>query len=57
MPANRSDATLPVPLAGPARRPMLTGVRGGALAAAVMLAAALSGCAGSGSGSGIRLGI
>jgi putative serine protease PepD len=52
MPANRVDATLPVPLAGPARPPMLTGVRGGALAAAIMLAAALSGCAASGSGSG-----
>ena len=48
MPANRSDATVPVP-PGPARPPMLTGVRGGALAAAVVLAAALSGCAGSGS--------
>jgi putative serine protease PepD len=49
MPANRSDATVPVP-PGPARPPMLTGVRGGALAA-VVVAAALSGCAGSGSGS------
>jgi putative serine protease PepD len=51
MPANRSHATVPVP-PGPARPPMLTGVRGAALAAAVILAAALSGCAGSGSGSG-----
>jgi putative serine protease PepD len=51
MPANRSDATLSVPLAGPARRPMLTGVRGGAVAAAVVLAAALAGCGASGSGS------
>jgi putative serine protease PepD len=51
MPANRSDATLSVPLAGPARRPMLTGVRGGAAAAAVVLAAALAGCGASGSGS------
>jgi putative serine protease PepD len=47
----RGDATVPVPLAGPARRPMLTGV-GGALAVAIVLAAALSGCGGSGSGSG-----
>ena len=52
MPANRSDATVPVPPAGPARPPMLTGARGSALAAAVVLAAALSGCAGSGAGSG-----
>jgi putative serine protease PepD len=51
MPANRSDATLSVPLAGPARRQMLTGVRGGAVAAAVVLAAALAGCGASGSGS------
>jgi putative serine protease PepD len=52
MPPNRSDAAVPVPMPDPARRPMLTGVRGGALAAAVMLAAALTGCAGSGSGPG-----
>jgi putative serine protease PepD len=52
MPANRTDATLPVYPAAPARRPMLTGARGGALAAAVLLAGAISGCAGSGSGSG-----
>jgi putative serine protease PepD len=52
MPANRSDATVPVPPAGPARPPMLTGACGSALAAAVVLAAALSGCAGSGPGSG-----
>ena len=51
MPANRTDATFPVPPAAPARRPMLTGV-GGAVTAAVMLAVALGGCGGSGSDSG-----
>ena len=51
MPANRTDASLPVSPASPARRPMLTGACGGALAV-VILAAALSGCAGSGSSSG-----
>ncbi len=50
MPANRIDATVPVPPAGPGRPPMLTGARGGALAAAVVVVAAtLSGCAASGS--------
>ena len=48
MPANRTDAILPLPPARPARRPMLTGARGGALAV-VVLAAALTGCGAAGS--------